>query len=251
MKILFLQDHLLKQGIMKQNLLFFLALLFSGALFGQVISISEVSLSVVASTDVWDVVGHSSVKNVSGATIELQWVREVNDLANGWASAVCDNNQCYPDNISTNVVPNGNPNIPVVLAPGQSSIIDIHVYPAGSAGEGDVQVCLYEVGSTDQLGCIDVNYKVEPVNAVDVVDKASIKIFPNPTADYFGLLNTNGVGKVRLFNMLGRSVRNFDVTTGKKYYIGDLPAGMYLAAIHDRSGNVIKTTRVVKRFIAP
>ncbi|MCB0663936.1 MAG: T9SS type A sorting domain-containing protein, partial [Saprospiraceae bacterium] len=235
---------------MKKNLLILFLSFFTLGLSAQMLHFSIDSMQVEGSTNEFDVVGHSYIVNTTNGNLSLKWVRERNALSPGWESAVCDKNNCYPTNISTNVVDAGNPMIPVELGPGDTSIIDVHVYPYGLTGSGIVEVCLYEVGGTDAIGCMVYNVTIGTTSTKEV-DKEQIQIYPNPTSDYFKLRNVEGVRAIHLYNMLGRSIRNYEVGVGKNYYIGDLPAGMYLASIIGKNGEVIKTTRVIKRYIAP
>jgi hypothetical protein len=235
---------------MKKNLLVLFLSFFTLGLSAQTLYFSADTLSFEGSTDEYDVVGHSYIVNTTNGNLSLKWVRERNDLSQGWESAICDNNNCYPATVSTNVVDGGNPNIPVELGPGDTSIIDVHIYPYGLTGSGEVEVCLYEVGSSDVIGCM--NYTVAiGTSSTKEVDRENLQIYPNPTSDYFKLRSSEGVSTINLYNMLGRNIRTYQVGLGKNYYIGDLPAGMYLASIVGSKGEVIKTTRVIKRYIAP
>lgn len=235
---------------MKKNLLVLFLSFFTLGLSAQMLYFSIDSMSVEGSTNEYDVVGHSYIVNTTNGNLSLKWVRERNALSPGWESAICDKNNCYPTNVSTNVVVGGNPDIPVDLGPGDTSIIDLHVYPYGITGSGEVEVCLYEVDGTTPIGCMHYSVTIG-TSSTKEIDRENLQIYPNPTSDYFKLRSSEGVSKINLYNMLGRNIRTYEVGLGKNYYIGDLPAGMYLASIIGSKGEVIKTTRVIKRYIAP
>ncbi|MEZ4948636.1 MAG: T9SS type A sorting domain-containing protein [Saprospiraceae bacterium] len=236
---------------MKKNLLFIFLVLLSSGMYAQMLSFSMDSLHTTGETTEFDIVGHATIENTTSGELLLKWDRIRNDLESGWESAICDKNNCYASTVNSNVNPGSNPNIPVVLAAGETSIIDVHVYANGIPGEGHIDVCLFTTDNTrDAIGCMTYTFAVGTVSTEEVT-KENLQIFPNPTSDYFKLKNTNGVSRINLINMLGRSIRTYDVAPGKNYYIGDMPAGMYLASIIGKNGEVIKTTRVIKRYIAP
>lgn len=74
-----------------------------------------------------------------------------------------------------------------------------------------------------------------------------IKIFPNPATDYIGLTNSQNVRRIRVYNLVGRQMKSFEVIEGQKYYVGDLPRGMYLIQLVDDAKRVITTRRVNKQ----
>ena len=200
-----------------------------------------------------DVVAHTTVTNNTRSTMNLVWVLTNLSRPAGWETAICDKNNCYPPFVLTNVVDGGNPNAPVVLDPNEESIIDLHLYPDGIAGVGYAQVCFHTVEEPDViLGCMDYKYSVGASSSTDdEVGPIISQVFPNPTTEYFGLTNANGIQEVKVYNMLGRQQRSYEVALGKKYYVGDMPAGMYLVAFIDTKGHVAKTTRLVKRLYRP
>jgi len=74
-----------------------------------------------------------------------------------------------------------------------------------------------------------------------------VKIFPNPATDYIGITNSQKVQQVRIYNLVGRQMKNFKTVQDEKYYVGDLPRGMYLVQLIDSNQRVIITKRVNKQ----
>ncbi|MCB0642735.1 MAG: T9SS type A sorting domain-containing protein [Phaeodactylibacter sp.] len=72
-------------------------------------------------------------------------------------------------------------------------------------------------------------------------------VFPNPAIDFISLKNPGTVQTIRIYNLVGRELRQFEVEMGKRYPVSDLPRGMYLVQMVDQSQNVIKTQRINKR----
>ena len=80
----------------------------------------------------------------------------------------------------------------------------------------------------------------DPVNPAPTV-------YPNPAFDYIGLTNDEDVQFIRVFNMVGRPMREFKAIKGERYDIADLPQGIYLIQLVNQSNQVITTQRITKR----
>lgn len=75
----------------------------------------------------------------------------------------------------------------------------------------------------------------------------TIKIFPNPASDYIELTDNEKIGKIVVFNLVGKEMKRFDASNGQRYNISELPKGMYLVQLLDKSGQTVVTQRVSKR----
>ena len=78
-------------------------------------------------------------------------------------------------------------------------------------------------------------------------DPPKVSIYPNPTANFFGLSNIEGISQLTIFNLLGKEMRNFEAENGVKYDISDLPNGMYLIQMTDSKQKIVSTLRLQKR----
>lgn len=75
-----------------------------------------------------------------------------------------------------------------------------------------------------------------------------IEVYPNPTTSHIGLTDVQGVQKVMIFNLAGRQMKIFDdIAPDKKFYVGDLPRGIYLVRITGEKDKVITTKRISKQ----
>ncbi len=240
---------------MKTSLLFSLFLLgLTPVSFCQIsLEFSATELFITGSPDSFETIGHAFITNKSSDSVSLRWVREEIDFPDNWRSGVCDKNQCYPSHIFTNIGMIGNipTNNPILLNSGDTSIIDVHLYPEQNRGTGKVRVCITEVSDPDNiLGCINYDFKLG-VSSTKDFSKNALKVYPNPTFDFFNLQNAEGVGFVKVYNTLGRLVKVFDASFEKNFYVGDLPSGMYLINMQSKNGKNIKTTRIVKKSLMP
>ena len=87
------------------------------------------------------------------------------------------------------------------------------------------------------------------VSKKNTEDKIDLKVFPNPVTTFINL-NSNAealVDKILIFNLVGSKMKTFEFEEGKKYYIGDLPKGMYLIQLLGKKSQILRTQRVSKR----
>ncbi len=242
---------------MKKNLLLLsFLLLFTISIEAQItLSYQPDSISVSDFIDLsdneYELVGYATVTNAGDSPVSLRWNRIIEDMPAEWEVQVCDLNLCYNKDIFSNFVP-GEIEIPVPLEPGASTNLDIHVKPRGVAGTGRVVVELSDTNSPDDLittGLYDFEALV--VTSTNDLNTTPLTVFPNPTADYFNIRGGNGVDRVVLYNVLGREMRSFNVAPGQRYYIGDLPNGLYLASMVDNNKGIVKTLRLKKSSVRP
>lgn len=93
----------------------------------------------------------------------------------------------------------------------------------------------FSQSSKDQLAFNDFSKRIE------------IKVFPNPVTNHFSINNTGEVKEIVVFNMIGRAMKRYNYTAGEKYYVGDLPKGMYLIQFLGDKNKILTTQRVSKR----
>lgn len=88
-----------------------------------------------------------------------------------------------------------------------------------------------------------VNYGSTEVLADD------IKVFPNPTTDYFQINNSLSVKKVIIYNMFGKEVKIFNSTSNTVYDVTDLKYGMYIVKMLDDKNRTVKSVKLQKTSI--
>ncbi len=82
---------------------------------------------------------------------------------------------------------------------------------------------------------------------VPSTQKIDIKIFPNPVMAELGISDNTQVKTIKIFSTLGGEVKRFDYEAGTRYYVGDLPRGIYLVQFSDAGNKVITTKRMKKQ----
>ena len=74
-----------------------------------------------------------------------------------------------------------------------------------------------------------------------------MKIFPNPTTDYFTITDNPYVNSVEIFNIVGKQMAVTPFQNGDAINVAGFPNGLYLVRMLDDEGAVLKTTRLTKR----
>ena len=73
---------------------------------------------------------------------------------------------------------------------------------------------------------------------------ADIRVYPNPTTDFIQVNDNPSIETVAVYNLAGMQVRTFAFVTDKRYYVGDLPKGMYLVQLLGRNRERLVTKRL-------
>lgn len=73
-----------------------------------------------------------------------------------------------------------------------------------------------------------------------------IKVFPNPSVDYFQINNTLNVRKVIIYNMFGKEVKTFNSIANASFDITDLKSGMYIVKMLNDKNGIIKSVKLQK-----
>ncbi len=201
----------------------------------------------------FEIVGYATVTNVSDAPLSVRWQRLLpSNLPLGWEVLVCDNVQCYPPFVSSNIMPEFDLNAPIVLAPGATSNLDVHVRPNQFPGSASIRLQLTAGADTTVLASGSYNISAVLTSSSNYTAQAQdVKIFPNPASDYFQLSPGHKINRVVVYNTLGRQVRAYDAYDGRRYYsLAGLADGMYLVSLFDSKG-MVKTLRLIKRGFRP
>lgn len=194
-----------------------------------------VSNAAVKTSDL-DIAAKSNLKNNSKDTILVKWTRKIESITQGWSSAVCDKNLCYIPTIDT---------MRLLLAPGETSNMDIHIYPNGISGAAKVTLKIERVGvpSVNVTGTYNFNGST-PVKSED---KEAIQLFPNPAQDYFMISSPIVLGKIEVYNITGERAKIYYAYKNKRYFIDDLPSGIYMVRCLNLQEQIVKTVILKKR----
>ncbi len=193
--------------------------------------------------DSFEIKGKATLKNTSSQTKRIVWQRNIISLPNGWQSLVCDINQCWTSGV------NASPDT-IVLAANGTSNLDAYVRPNQISGSATIELKATEVGNA--ANTVTGRYLFTTTTSSRELNKnsSSLKVYPNPTTDYFMLIDdTDVIERIVIYNIIGRQVRNYNVVNNFKYSVNDLPEGIYIVRLLNGSGNTVKTIRLNKSKI--
>jgi len=204
------------------------------------LSLTAPSESTVALSSEVDVVAKGMLKNDSDDTLTVMWKRNIIELTEGWATAVCDKNLCYIPSFGETSEETGTN---LILLPGEESNFDIHVYPNGTEGAAIVELTATDVNNSENTvtGRYEFN---QTTTSTRFVSKSNIKIYPNPTSQYISLTDATNVDRLMVYNIVGRPVKTFRATSSNQYDVSNLPIGIYLVRLVDQYDYTLKTVRL-------
>jgi Secretion system C-terminal sorting domain len=193
--------------------------------------------AVAVKTNDLDVAAKASLTNRSTDTILVKWTRKIESITQGWSSAVCDKNFCYIPTIDT---------MRLLLGPNETTNMDIHIYPMGISGAAKITVKMEQVGKP--ASAITGTYlfnQTSPSKAE--IEKGSIQLYPNPSQEYFMINSAVVLGKIELYNITGEKAKVYYAYKNKKYYIDDIPSGIYMARLFNLQEEIVKTVVLKKK----
>ena len=170
----------------------------------------------IAPLDSYDNPADGEIKNISNDTIKVKWERQIIMLTADVTTAVCDPVNCWFPGIGTKIFQ---------LAPNEMGQLIVHFYnnaydPApGQAGSGIVHLKLTNLNDlTDTLTAV---YTYSTLTGIKDLPAANVKLFPNPTADFFTLENATDVAYIRMYTLDGRQAAAFTASAENSYSIAN------------------------------
>jgi len=196
----------------------------------------------IGAADVYDTPAHGEIKNVSNSTITVRWNRTEVYLTSNITTAVCDPVACWFPGISSKTFQ---------LMPDSFGQLTVHFYnsqfdpPPGQAGSGIVHLKLTNINNpSDTMTAI---YTFSTLTGTNDLPASNVKLFPNPTTDFFTLEKAEEVSSMRIFALDGRIMARFEASADNTYSIGHLPAGNYVLSFEDKNGQLFQAVEIHKR----
>ncbi len=224
---------------MKQILLY--ALIFPYYFVaGQTLVFSPDEVRTDVDESEFETVAHAFIRNTGTDSVTMRWIRLVDGISEGWQSAICDVNLCYGPMVDS--TPS---EFLLTIGPGDSTMLDVHLRPFGKEGSAQIRVRAEDVSDTSNVaeGLFIFN---EISSTRDIARVNNINLFPNPTQSYFELTASDDLDKLFIYSVLGNKMREYRIVPNARYYVSDLPNGMYLVKVMNKANKLVKTLRLSK-----
>lgn len=192
---------------------------------------------VVTAMDNFDSAAHGDIANTSSDSITIRWERHIISITPGIETAVCDPVQCWFPTVDSKTFG---------LNHDSTGELTVHFYNAsGQAASGIVHLKLTNLHNAADT--MTVVYTYSTLTGTGELPEANVKLFPNPTTEFFTLENASGVGFMRLFTLDGREVARFTASPDNTYSIANQPAGNYVLSFEDKNGQLFQAVELHKR----
>lgn len=180
-----------------------------------------------------------NLTNYYNSSTLVYWKIFKTNFNSAWQSQVCDANLCYGMNVDK--CSSSKPN---VMPGGSTALWTLHIFNNGVTDNGVLIMKIYDNNTfTNVIDSLPLNVTISPVSTTSVNLNQELNIFPNPTSDYFQTNFKNSVGRVEIYNLIGRKVKTFEKNQSS-YNVKDLRDGMYLVRLYDNKGKLIKVSRL-------
>ena len=246
---------------MMRNLLYTLLFLASAGVSAQLTVPDD--LGITGDAETIDVALHYDLELIGQDSVWVHWEILLSDeTPQEWSTYLCDNILCYFEGVRK--CPTGAFKINRFYENTPQEWI-FHTEPNGVEGQGTVTMNTYyldyNTANHTPFDFSDVEYDGDTLSmsshsftvtvgdqvAVQDIDLATVKIFPNPTTDIFQVKSDEYVKTIGVYNVVGKLVEEMDHTMGQTHNIEHLNKGMYLVRLISEGGQVIKTMKLSKR----
>ncbi len=184
-----------------------------------------------------DKAGHATMTNNDNSEKTFIW--DLVELCNptDFPIQFCTKDGCAIDGTITGVV---------ILAGGESSVMDLHIIAGTSTSSVEATVQVTEEGNADNTVTVHYILNACTTGAEEVAAAQAISLFPNPTANQFTLTENTVVQSVRVYSILGSVVKSFEANINGTYDVAELNTGIYMVQLLGEEDEVLKTMKMNK-----
>jgi hypothetical protein len=184
--------------------------------------------------DIDGIVVEINLTNTAAFKRTFTWERITVDMTDGWNSTVCDLITCWSPKVSEGT-------IEIPAATKVTMLLD--VFPEKIVGGAYIKMKLAESTSPDKATIGRYRFATQPVNTAEV-EATKLKLYPNPTTEYFVLDGNAPLTEVEIVAMDGKVMRTFPYVQNDIYEVGDLPNGSYMVCLKDENAKRLATKRL-------
>lgn len=188
---------------------------------------------------------YDSIYNNTGADLTPMWKRTVNNLTNGWQSAVCIGELCYAATEDAGFFAD-------VFPADSQQLVTCYFYPDRvTNGMSHVEISIYDPQDsiTNHITLV-FEFNGWPLN-VEEAHPTNLRLYPNPATDQlFVEFNAQQPGMIQLFDLQGRLVwnsANMRPANRNIIPISGLAKGQYWVNILDENGQTLTTKAFTKQ----
>lgn len=199
------------------------------------------TLYIPTPLDSLDKKAHNTITNTASTAKTFKWTREVQAITPNCVTYVCDPKNCYLPSVSSKQFD---------LPAGGSGSLDVHLRNDDASALPCAVVRIHIEEVTNASNAIDLLYYYNDCKLIlDNKEpfKATLKVYPNPVADFFYLENDYQASSLKVVSRDGREVKNFIASEGQSYSIADLPVGQYFVLVYGKNGEAVRAIEVVKQ----
>lgn len=207
----------------------------------------EVAVDLDTVENVLDVRAPAIITNHSEGTLRISWERILNDKPDCWETSVFG--------VLIHTIPVTD-SLSFELASQDEGYLDVFAHIGYDtwiphSGEADVVLRLTNLDEPTDTLLVSYHFSVSGgascVTSTATLEEEPTRLYPNPTADYFQLDTPIATHQLTILDLTGRPLRNLAVQPEGQYDISDLPSGIYVLQLKNRSGQLLKTLRLAKQ----
>ncbi len=235
---------------MLKHFCYILSILLPGFAIAQSFSINpnpvSIEVDLVQENFPLEIMAEATISNNTSETLNLKWVRVVNEKPECWLTNVFDPWISYLPFVDS---------AEFDLNPSVSSNLNVSafLYESGFtpyAGEAFVVLKVTNLNNPDET--IFVEYSITATNGNECVTDVTeiqydlLKLYPNPTNDHFQLAEASDVEFLIIYDAFGAEVERSIAQSTQYYNVESLERGIYFVKLFDRSNDLLKTVKLVK-----
>jgi len=230
---------------MKYIYLSLLVTFFTLPLLGQEIILKYGEINYTVEYGVYTYSAKDTITNNTANAREFRWVRNVNDLPEGWVTGICDVNTCH--NVNTS-------HMTFTLGAYESAELGPMFFPADPFstdplphGLGIVEIYVYALDNEDVNATTTINFEISPPVSTKNLETLNLKVYPNPATDFISIQGITHPVDMAVYNFTGQRVMEERrlTNTSELVSIQQLPQGIYFVKITSKQG-LTKTLRFFK-----
>lgn len=197
-----------------------------------------------------------NVSNVGSEDASLKWLvtPSTESCIANWDFYVCDNNNCYVPEVTSNVDPILGINIPFLIEQDSSVEFQLHVVPNMTPGCCDVNLSFFNTNTPDVLlNSIEVPIQINDPECtfisvgLNAPLATQIIAYPNPTADKLFFPSLEEGRPVLIYNSIGRLVSKANTDASGSIQLQYLNPGIYFIWIMEANKNIPQIISVQKK----